>query len=211
MPEETSSKTELLERRAERDLVREGKAVLEERRDLLAHYMLDQIRNTEQLTTERNRLFDEAREYLQNAVMRHGHSGLRRFAVAETNLQQPRWQLENRLGTSWLVGANAVPSQAPRDLGEGVDVSLELDMTVSTLQRLLRGLLELAEAENNLLRLTDAFRRTQRRVNALDHILLPEITAAIRRMEESMDEMERDDLVRSLLIKRKQAAAASRD
>jgi len=30
-------------------------------------------------------------------------------------------------------------------------------------------------------------------------------------MEESMDEMERDDLVRSLLIKRKQAASASQD
>jgi len=53
--------------------------------------------------------------------------------------------------------------------------------------------------------MTDAFRRTQRRVNALDHIVLPDITEAIRRMEETMDEMERDDLVRSLLIRRKQA------
>ena len=210
MPEETSSKTELLERRAERDLVREGKAVLEERRDLLAHYMLDQIQLTEQLATERNRLIDETRARLQSAIMRHGHSGLRRFAAAETNLQPPPWRLENRLGTSWLVGAAAVPAKPPRDLGDGVDVSLELDRTVSAMQRLLLNLLELAEAENNLLRLTDAFRRTQRRVNALDHILLPEITGAIRRMEESMDEMERDDLVRSLLIKRKQAAAASR-
>ena len=82
-------------------------------------------------------------------------------------------------------------------------------MTVSALQQLLIKLLELAEAENNLVRLTDAFRRTQRRVNALDHIVLPEITEAIRRMEETMDEMERDDLVRSLLIKRKQADAPS--
>ena len=82
-------------------------------------------------------------------------------------------------------------------------------MTVSAFQQLLIKLLELAEAENNLVRLTDAFRRTQRRVNALDHIVLPEITEAIRRMEETMDEMERDDLVRSLLIKRKQVASPS--
>ena len=72
---------------------------------------------------------------------------------------------------------------------------------------MLHHLLALAEAQNNLLRLTDAFRRTQRRVNALDHIVLPEITEAIRVMEETMDEMERDDLVRSLLIKRQQALA----
>ena len=60
MPEGTASKTELLERRAERELVREGKTVLEERRDLLAHFMLDQIRHTEQLVKERDSMFDQA-------------------------------------------------------------------------------------------------------------------------------------------------------
>lgn len=209
MLEGTSSKTELLERRAERDLVREGKTVLEERRDLLAHFMLDQIRYTEKLITERDRMFDQARQHLRHASMRHGLSGVGRFATAETNLPRPQWQLENRLGTSWLGGAAAVPKQPPRELGDGVEVSLELDMTVSAFQQLLIKLLELAEAENNLVRLTDAFRRTQRRVNALDHIVLPEIIDAIRRMEETMDEMERDDLVRSLLIKRRLAAPSS--
>jgi len=209
MADETSSKTELLERRAERELVREGKAVLEERRDLLAHFMLDQIRLTEQLEKERERIFDEARQHLHRAAMRHGLNGVRGFAVSDSNLPRPQWKIENRLGSNWLVGATAVPAQAARELGDGIEVSLELDMTVSAFQQLLMKLLELAEAENNLVRLTDVFRRTQRRVNALDHILLPEITDAIRRMEENMDEMERDDLVRSLLIKRKQAAAVS--
>ena len=209
MSEGTSSKTELLERRAERELVREGKAVLEERRDLLAHFMLDQIRQTEQLAKERDRMFDETCQLLHRAAIRHGLQGVHRFAATETNLPRPQWQMENRLGTSWLVGATAVPARPPRELGSGIEISLELDLTVSAFQQLLIKLLELAEAENNLERLTDAFRRTQRRVNALDHILLPEITEAIRRMEETMDEMERDDLVRSLLNKRKQAVSAS--
>lgn len=206
MAEGTSSKTELLERRDERELVREGKAVLEERRDILAHFMLDQIRHTEQLVNERDRLFELARQHLRQASLRHGLSGLGFFAAAETNLPRPQWQLENRLGTAWLVGESVAPDQPPRDLGDGIEVSLESEMAVSAFQQLLIKLLELGEAENNLLRLTDAFRRTQRRVNALDHIVLPEINEAIRRMEESMDEIERDDLVRSLLIKRKQAA-----
>lgn len=204
-----SSKTELLERRAERALVREGKAVLEERRDLLAHFLLDQIRHTEQLAKQRDRTFDAARENLQRAATRHGLAGVRRFAAGETNLPRPQWQRENRLGTAWLVGAAPVPAQPPRELGDGIDVSLELDMAVSALQRLLGELLALAEAENNLVRLTDAFRRTQRRVNALDNIVLPEIVDAIRRIEATMDEMERDDLVRSLLIKRRQAETAT--
>ncbi len=211
MPEGTSSKTELLERRAERELVREGKAVLEERRDLLARFLLDQIRYTEQLVRQRDHSLDEARQYLQRAATRHGIGGIRRFAIGETCLPRPQWQTENRLGTGWLVGAAAVAARPPRELGDGIDVSLELELAVSAFQRLLLELLALAEAENNLVRLTDAFRRTQRRVNALDFIVLPEITEAIRRMEANMDEMERDDLVRSLLIKRKQAKSAPSD
>ena len=73
------------------------------------------------------------------------------------------------------------------------------------MQHLLALLLPLAAAQNNLLRLTDVFRRTQRRVNALEHIILPELDQSIKGMEDRMDEMERDDLVRSLLIKRRQS------
>ena len=205
MPEGTSSKTELLERRAESELVREGKTVLEERRDLLAHFMLDQIGLAERLEKERDHLFDSARQNLHRAALRHGLTGLRQFAVDDTNLERPQWRMENRLGTDWLVGADRLPAQAPRDLGDGIEVSPEMELAQSAFQQLLLKLLVLAEAHNNLLRLTDAFRRTQRRVNALDHIVLPEITEAIRVMEATMDEMERDDLVRTLLIKRRQA------
>ena len=51
MTQQAPSKTELLERRAERELVREGKTVLEERRDLLAQLMLEQIALTEELNS----------------------------------------------------------------------------------------------------------------------------------------------------------------
>lgn len=208
MAEGGASRTELLERRAERDLVREGKAVLEERRDLLAHLLLDELRATARLNAERDRLFELAREQLRRAALRHGVGGLRRFATAGSNLARPPWRLENRLGTAWLVGAAALAETPARDPGAGIDVSLELDGALAALQRLLFALLRSAEAENNLARVTDAFRRTQRRVNALDHIVLPEIDAAIRRMEGGMDEMERDDLVRALLIKRRHAAGS---
>ena len=205
MPDGTASKTELLELRAESELVREGKTVLEERRDLLAHFMLDQIELTERLEKERDRLLEAARQNLHRAALRHGLTGLHRFGTDETNLERPQWQIENRLGTDWLVGADQLPGQAARELGDGIDVSLEMELAQANFQQLLLKLVVLAEAQNNLLRLTDAFRRTQRRVNALDHIVLPEITQAIRGIEETMDEMERDDLVRTLLIKRKQA------
>lgn len=203
MANEAPSKTVLLERRGERDLVREGKSVLEDRRDLLAHMLVEQIEQCEKLLQDTQRIWTDARKLLRRAIMRHGRFGLANFSSDETGFSAPGWQVVNRLGMPWLDGpdVHSKPETAPAD---GVEVSIELEAARRALQRLVSLLLPLAAAQNNLVRLTDVFRRTQRRVNALEHIILPELDETIKGMEDRMDEMERDDLVRSLLIKRRQ-------
>ncbi len=205
MPYDTASKTELLEHRVERALMREGKSVLEERRDLLAHMMLDQIRITEQLVKQSNQLFTRVRKQVRQAMLRHGIDGIKRFTKTETDLPNAEWSIANRLGTPWLEHMATEASSAHVRPQGGWEVSVELELAAAGLDVLLRHLAELAVTQNNLSRLVDVFRRTQRRVNALDYILLPEIDDRIRGMEEAMDEMDRDDLVRTLLIKRRQA------
>ncbi len=205
MTHDSASKTELLEHRVERALMREGKSVLEERRDLLAHMMLDQIRITEQLVKKGEQLFAHVRDQVRRAMLRHGVNGIKRFAASGTGIPDAGWSITNRLGTPWLGRVSPDASPAPLRPEGGWEVSVELEVAVADLHTLLRHLAELAVAQNNLLRLVAVFRRTQRRVNALDYILLPEINDRIRGMEEAMDEMDRDDLVRTLLIKRRQA------
>lgn len=205
MPHEAPSKTELLERRAERDLMHEGKSILEERRDMLAHLVLDQMRLTQKLTGDCERLFKQAREQVRRAAMRHGLTGLERFAGNQTQLLDVTWSIRNRLGTAWLEQLASGNATTRREMGVGHEISLELELAVNRCQLLLQYLLVLATAENNLVRLVGMLRRTQRRVNALDHVLLPEIHQTIQQMEDAMDEMERDDLIRSLLIKRKKS------
>ena len=82
--------------------------------------------------------------------------------------------------------------------------SVELARARVSFNRLLQLLTEVAAIDNNLRRLTEAFRRTQRRVNALEHIVLPELVDSIAGMQAAMDEMDRDGLTRTLLIKRRQ-------
>ncbi len=185
--------------------MREGKSVLEERRDLLAHMMLDQIRITEELVTQGSVLFARVREQVRRAMLRHGTGGIAKFAKPDTGIPDPKWSIANRLGTPWLERSAAKGSSVPVRPTGGWEISVELELAVVAIGALLRHLADLAVAQNNLLRLVDVFRRTQRRVNALDYILLPEINDRIHSMEEAMDEMDRDDLVRTLLIKRQQA------
>ena len=86
---------------------------------------------------------------------------------------------------------------------DDLESSVELEAARQILKQLLASLVTLAMAQNNLTRLTEVYRRTQRRVNALEHIILPQLNQSIKNIEDRMDEMERDDLVRTLLIKRR--------
>jgi len=206
MTDDASSKTQLLARRAERDLVSEGKSVLEDRRDLLAHILVEQLLHTEQLLVDIGSRMQQAGRLFRRSVLRHGVSGLVRFATAAAPSNAAQWRLENRLGTPFLQYDDQPLDPAEHEPADSWVMSLELAAVSLALRQLLPSLAKLAAAENNLLRLVDIFRRTQRRVNALEHIVLPELRQTIKDMEDRMDEMERDDLVRSLLIKRRMQA-----
>lgn len=207
---EAPSKTQLLERRAERSMVREGRSVLEDRRDLLAHMLIDGIHETAALTEEAGRAFALARRMLRRSFMRHSIPGVAVRGGGHDALDAPHWSVENRLGTPWLVSAPVAGASRPEEpeVQPSLEESVELDGARRAFRDLLAVLLRLAVAENNLVRLVDVFRRTQRRVNALEHIVLPDLNRTIKEMEDRMDEIERDDLVRSLLIKRRRARAA---
>lgn len=200
MSDDAPSKTQLLLRRAEKALVSEGKSVLEDRRDLLAHLLVEQVRETEKLTADIDAALRRAAQLFRRCVMRHGAAGLTRF-VAQPRSAAAGARVHNRLGVAF-VEVDDPTDPADGEPPDGWAVSTELTATFTALQRLLPLLWTLAAHENNLQRLVAVFRRTQRRVNALEHVVLPDLQRSIRDMEDRMDEMERDDLVRALLIKR---------
>ena len=55
---------------------------------------------------------------------------------------------------------------------------------------------ELAEIENSVYRLADAIKKTQKRANALDNIMIPQFTATIKYITEALEEKEREDFSR---------------
>lgn len=206
MTDPAPSKMELLERRGERDLVREGKSVLEERRDLLARTMWEQAGRVEGIEKDYELALERARACCRRAFARHGLDDLAQYAPSVTLFPDVQWRTANRFGTPWLEHATPEADSSAHILMPPVQqASIELGHARQAMQELMRLLLDLAEAEGNLIRLTHAFRRTQRRVNALEHIVLPGLEQSIVRIQSSMDEMERDDLIRSSLIKRRQA------
>lgn len=200
------SKTALLERREELQLVSQGKSVLEERRDILARELLDLIRQTEALASAYEQAHVAAWQALQYAILRFGSNWLAGIEV-DVSLNQPGWRMANRVGVAWLEAATLPDSPPPR-LSPSWHHSPELQRVVTAFHEVQLSAFRLAQAETNLRRMSQAFRTVQQRVNALEHIILPETRQAIKFIEEGLEQIEREQMAGVLWLKRREESKA---
>lgn len=67
---------------------------------------------------------------------------------------------------------------------------------------------KLAETQASIYRLADAVKKTQKRANALNNIMIPQFTATIKYITEALDEKEREDFTRLKVVKSTKEAGA---
>jgi V/A-type H+-transporting ATPase subunit D len=87
-------------------------------------------------------------------------------------------------------------------------VTGELDDSISTLNELLVKMLELAQVEKTCNMLADEIEKTRRRVNALEHVMIPQLEETIKYITMKLDENERGATVRLMKFK---SSIAQRD
>lgn len=79
--------------------------------------------------------------------------------------------------------------------------SSELDGAVLDLAALLPKLIELAEVEKASNMLADEIEKTRRRVNALEHVMIPEMNSQIKYITMKLEENERGNQTRLMKVK----------
>lgn len=77
----------------------------------------------------------------------------------------------------------------------------ELDSAIGELQSVLPDMLKLAEAEKKSQMLAEEIEKTRRRVNALEYIMIPDITEKIKTISMKLDENERGNITRLMKVK----------
>jgi V/A-type H+-transporting ATPase subunit D len=83
-----------------------------------------------------------------------------------------------------------------------VGTSLTIDEAASAFEMEVDSIIQLAESELRLTRLASEIQRTSRRLNALDHLLIPRLEAERDSIQLALDERERSDHFRLKLMKR---------
>ena len=87
-----------------------------------------------------------------------------------------------------------------------VHTSPELDKAISGLKAFLPKLLRMAELEETVRRMCLEIEKTRRRVNALEHTMIPRMQETIKYISNKLDEMERSTTSRLMKIKQQRLA-----
>ena len=180
-----------------------GHKLLKDKRDELMRQFLILVRKNKDLREQvEERLARSFRKFM-----------LARAVMSEESVEQaimfPQIRHEVELGTqnimsvhtpkiNWKQTDRAAANAFPYGLAE---TSGELDDSINTLTELLPELLELAEVETAVNRVAGEIERTRRRVNALEHVMIPNLQEAVRYITMKLDENERANLTRLMKVK----------
>jgi V/A-type H+-transporting ATPase subunit D len=192
MSGQTATRSAVIALREERRAMREGCAFLDEKCLLLAAAMLSELRARDALARELQPLWSHARAALAAALQRHGVNGLRCQPSLDASGQRILLARRSLLGVA-LVDATLEGSSGAAP--PAVNPSPEARECRIAHAALLAPLARLAAIDSNLARLHAEYRRTVRRVRALEDVVLPEIERDCGEMESVLGELERDEAV----------------
>ncbi len=193
------TRMELLKLKKRLILARRGHRLLKDKQDELMRNFLSLIEEIKELRlTVEIELFQAygsfliarltmGREFLDEALMfSQLETNLEVTYVPLMNLRIPRYRL-NIEGDYFSYGL--------------LTTSMELDRALKRYRELIPKMVELAEKERELEMLSYEIERTRRRVNALEHILIPNIFETISYISMKLEELERSNLTRLMKIK----------
>ena len=203
MADTTPTRSNALALADERTMMRQGFEFLDEKRILLAAEILRELRVYEEARALSERARGLAAGALAHALERHGLEALQLYPAPAPGPQIPAPLVRSFLGlalaewTAALAPAGAFPS--------AVDPSLEAAHCREAFLGLVETAARMAMLSRNLRRLAREYRRTERRANALESVLLPEVSMALHDVEGHLELLEQEDVIRY-----RQAPAASR-
>lgn len=198
------TRAELLERRQRIAVAEQGMELLKRKRDALVGEFMSIMDATLKSSAALERALAEAQYSLAIAQAVDGMASVRSAALAT------RAGVEVEIGGTKVMGV-AIPvvtrgvSPLRTRLGRGyaiTGVSSRIDETAERFEHVLDLVIECAGVETRLRRLGDEIQTTNRRVNALEQITIPELCQQVAVIEQTLEERAREDHFRLKHLKR---------
>ena len=201
------TRTNLLHRKAQIKLARDGVSLLKGKRDALLQELLSRARRLRTLRDELHLRGRAANAELALARAVRGTPELKSAATAVGRDLRVKVKAEK----VWGLPLNDVDLEGivrrPNERGLGLlDTSAHVHEAAQSSESMLEQLLRCAPVERNLTIIGEEVKKVSRRINALEEYLIPQYQEDMRRIKRVLDEREREDTFRLKRIKGKKAA-----
>ncbi len=205
MEEVRPTRSELLERKQQITLAEQGMDLLKQKRDALLIEFMSVMDETLRLSNDLQRTTNEAQYSLAIAKAVDGTVSVRSAAFAtrgEITIDMTGTKI---MGISVpVVTKGESPLRTSFTRGYAITgVSSRIDETADKFERILDVIIEYADIETRLKRLGEEIQKTNRRVNALEQITVPQLKEQVSYIRQALDERAREDLFRLKKVKRK--------
>jgi V/A-type H+/Na+-transporting ATPase subunit D len=186
--------SDLLQARKTLSLAREGREVLDKKREALTAEL---VRVAQTVAEEQERvavLLAAAYRAMEVAQLTLGREHLEWAALAANKSIEIEVTPRSVMGVPIpTVGAHGEAPELSYGMG---NTTVALDEAADRFRRVLDAVPQMAESLTTAWRLARELRKTQRRVNALEQVFIPDYAGMVVAIEGELEESEREDLFR---------------
>ncbi len=197
------TRMELLKLKDREKLAVKGHGLLKEKRNALImefFNILDRVKGSREIVENK---LKEAFEDLTAAQIRMGDLAVKKAALAVTESVQVDIDSRSVMGVVVPIIESETSTRSIVERGYGfMNTSAKLDEAAKNFEESIALTLELAEIEKTVILLAAEIESTKRRVNALEHIIIPRMENTVKYIEMRLEEMERENFVRLKMIKK---------
>ena len=195
--------------RVKKDLqfAREGYEILDRKREALTTELVRVAKEADALQKEVWALLETAYAAMEKARLVMGSDHVEWAALAVNKTVDVHLKLRGIMGVA--IPSIEARGEPPELLYSPGDTSAVLDEASSAFRKVLLRVPQLSMLTATVWRLANELKKTQRRVNALQHIFIPAYEATVAFIVSSLEEREREETFRLKWLKSKMERAES--
>ena len=204
-----TTRDELLRTRQELKIAQEGKDILEKKKEALLSRFLAIVKAYKGRREETLRDIKGLKDTLALTRAREGSVTVRSLALATRQDLTLDISKDNVMGTKIFQMRHTALQRDMLSRGYNpASVSSRIEALAATSERLLDKLLAIAHLEHNIKTVGKEMRTLNRKINALEESIIPDLRSKIRYIQDALDQNEREEVFRLKRIKRVQGTKA---
>lgn len=180
-----------------------GHKMLKDKRDELMRQFLDLVRETRDLREKVENDLRECNSHFVNA------SAVMSKQALDASLMSPKQQINVEISSKNVMSVEIPQFKTSNRTSDEGDIfpygfaftSFELDDAVMTLGSVLPDLIKLAELEKSCELMSAEIEKTRRRVNSLEHVMIPRYQDTIKYISMKLEENDRSSRTRLMKVK----------